>query len=464
MRDIEKELFLNSFDIDDYDKKLVNSIEDFEAKIKGEIPIDKEDLKKIIKKTKEVRFVDVSKMRDMSYLFYYSRYEELDLSRWETSKVEKMSNMFERCMSLESLGLSVFDTSKVTDMSSMFLGCESLKELDTSIFNTINVEDMGDMFKECDSLKSLDLSHFNTSSVKNMSNMFTDCRELRELDLSGFDTSKVKRMSGTFKDCHSLEELDISSFNTLNIEDMSSMFSGCKLLEELDTSSFDTSNVKNMSCMFSRCDSLKELDLSHFNTSNVEYMNYMFNACRSLVSLDLSHFDTSSVYRMNSMFENCGNLKELDLFNFDTESIEYTDERIDEYDECMCDIYHMFNDCNSVIFDLKELGIGLELVEKMKIPCFKCDLENKNLEKTHTLDSELLELMFLDNNKDMVFIKHLKEKGELEVYKMNDDFHLVKSNGEGYSINEKQVEKLKEAGILMKVEEPKMKTRRKNKM
>ena len=346
MRDIEKELFLNNFDIDDYDKKLVNSIEDFEAKIKGEVPINEKDLRKIIEGTEEVRFVDTSEINDMFNLFHCSRYEELDLSRWETSNVK--------------------------DMSQMFHSCKSLTKLDTSNFDTSKVEYMDYMFEFCHSLKELVLSNFNTSKVKNMTHMFSFCDSLKSLDLSNFDTSKVKEMSGMFYNCESLKELDLLNFDNSNLIDVDNMFYFCKSLKELDLSTFKTHNVKNINDMF------------------------------------------------------CG--------------------------------------CEDLVVCFGNENIDLELIEKMNIPCFKYDLEDSNLEKTHTLDSDLLELTFLDNDVGMVFIKHLKEKGELNVCKMNDNFHLVKSNSEGYSVNKEQMEKLEESGVLMEIEKPKVKNRRKNKM
>ena len=50
-----------------------------------------------------------------------------------------MNCRFYRSKSLTNLDLSKFNTSKVTDMSGMFEYCESLTNLDLSNFNTQNV-------------------------------------------------------------------------------------------------------------------------------------------------------------------------------------------------------------------------------------------------------------------------------------------------------------------------------------
>ena len=89
------------------------------------------------------------------------------------------------------MNLSNFDTSKVEDMQKMFSGCGNLEELDLSHFNTSNVTDTHRMFNECKNLEKLDLSNFDTSKVERMSRMFSECEKLKELDLSNFDTSNV---------------------------------------------------------------------------------------------------------------------------------------------------------------------------------------------------------------------------------------------------------------------------------
>ena len=54
---------------------------------------------------------------DCSYLFRSYPFETLDLSKFDTSNVTNMSNMFAGCANLKSINLSKFDTSNVTDMT-----------------------------------------------------------------------------------------------------------------------------------------------------------------------------------------------------------------------------------------------------------------------------------------------------------------------------------------------------------
>ena len=66
---------------------------------------------------------------------------ELDLSRFDTSKVTHMGYMFQSCKSLKSLKLDSFDTTSVIDIPRMFENCISLKE-----FKILNhIQNIGEM-------------------------------------------------------------------------------------------------------------------------------------------------------------------------------------------------------------------------------------------------------------------------------------------------------------------------------
>ena len=162
-----------------------------------------------------------------------SQITALDLTRFNTSNVTDMSQMFRFCTKLTSLDLSHFDTSKVTDMSSMFYECENLKSLNLKGWDTSNVTDMGHMFEYCSSLTSLDVSNFDAGGVTNIMYMFSDCSSLTTLDLSGWNTLSVTDMKGMFASCESLTYLDLSGWDTSNVTDMEYMFSDCGSLRTI---------------------------------------------------------------------------------------------------------------------------------------------------------------------------------------------------------------------------------------
>ena len=169
-------------------------------------------------------------------------------------------------------------------MSWMFFGCSSLTSLNLSNFNTAKVQDMSYMFSSCSSLTSLDLSNFNTANVTNMSWMFAACSGLTSLDLPNFNTDKVQDMSYMFIYCSGLTSLDLSNFNTDNVTNMSFMFSYCSALISLDLSNFNTAKVTDMSDMFNNCSGLVTIYASDlFTTESVTSSSYMFDGCTSLV-------------------------------------------------------------------------------------------------------------------------------------------------------------------------------------
>ena len=77
-----------------------------------------------------------------------------------------MEGMFYNCYSLTSINLSNFDTSKVNNMNSMFYGCSSLTSINLSNFNTSKVNDMDFMFYGCSKLQFIDISYFSISAYE----------------------------------------------------------------------------------------------------------------------------------------------------------------------------------------------------------------------------------------------------------------------------------------------------------
>ena len=62
-------------------------------------------------------------------LFALNPDKSIDVSDWDTSKVNNMGYMFYECAKLESLDLSRWDTSSVMDETDMFAGCPAPYEI-----------------------------------------------------------------------------------------------------------------------------------------------------------------------------------------------------------------------------------------------------------------------------------------------------------------------------------------------
>ena len=103
---------------------------------------------------------DVSKAVDMSYMFSYSHFNG-DISGWDVSKVEYMGHMFYWSKLFDG-NLSKWKVSKVTDMSHMFDGSDFTgKNGDISGWDVSGVRDMSYMFYR--SMFNGDLSEWKVS-------------------------------------------------------------------------------------------------------------------------------------------------------------------------------------------------------------------------------------------------------------------------------------------------------------
>ena len=91
--------------------------------------------------------------------------------------------------------ISDWDVSRVTDMSRLFYGLGDFNE-DLSKWETGNVTDMSEMFRFATSFTS-DLSQWQTGNVTNMSMMFYYASSFTS-DLSKWQTGKVTNMSAMF--------------------------------------------------------------------------------------------------------------------------------------------------------------------------------------------------------------------------------------------------------------------------
>lgn len=284
--------------------------------------------------------LDVSDTTNMANMFSGVNYGALDLSMWNTSKIENISAMFS-WSNFDSLNLNGFNTDRVTNMNNIFSGVSINRDkLDLSSFNTSRVTDMNSMFDRA-KVATIDLSSFDTSNVTDMMNMFQHSTATEVKGLNKFNTSKVIYMTRMFYGS-SVVDLDLSSFDTSNVIDMSYMFWQSKA-KTIDVSSFDTSKVSSFSSMFDTIDldylninnfnlqsadnlttlfansKIKKLDISSLDTSNIKYMISMFYRSK-IDDLDLSKFDTSNVVDMTSMFAD-SDIKNLNVSNFNTSKL-----------------------------------------------------------------------------------------------------------------------------------------------
>lgn len=86
---------------------------------------------------------------DMSYMFYCCEdLKEVDISGLDTSKVNDMECMFKCCKNLEHIRYNL-TTNNVKNIGEMFSFCERLKDVDISNWDTSKVEYMHWLFYGC---------------------------------------------------------------------------------------------------------------------------------------------------------------------------------------------------------------------------------------------------------------------------------------------------------------------------
>ncbi|MBR4159532.1 MAG: BspA family leucine-rich repeat surface protein [Spirochaetia bacterium] len=250
---------------------------------------------------------NASSATDISEMFQgCTTLSSLRLSNFNASSVTDMSDMFRDCTNLVRLYLDEFtvndDENIEVDMQGLFRGCVKLRGndinvLDLSSFDTSRVNDMSYMFCGCKALTQIDLSSFVTTNVTDMSYMFSSVdsgtadsasnkMNLTSLDVSGFRTPKVTNMTHMFYMCsnNGLTTLDVSNFNTQNVTDMSYMF-GCwsgapSYVTEFDLRGWNFSNVTTVNRMFDRCQSAEiRFPEVRTNWERIEDMLYLFSHC-----------------------------------------------------------------------------------------------------------------------------------------------------------------------------------------
>lgn len=257
----------------------------------------------------------------------------LDLSNWDTSNVEDMHEMFDERKKLSSLKLFK-NTTNVKDMSEMFQNCSSLTELDLSLWDTSKVENMYCMFNGCEKLsKIINIEYFKTHSCKSMVAMFRICRNIKSFKLQNnsniWNTSKVTNMNQMFLGCESLNDINISGWNTDSVTDMGDMFSRCRALTD-EKISHILSNIKfnsvtDISNMFGDCDVVENIT-KYFTgiNGNLVDASGLFNKNSKSLSLSTNIEDIiENAEYIHNMFSgiNTLNIKNSNFITYDMSDI-----------------------------------------------------------------------------------------------------------------------------------------------
>lgn len=229
--------------------------------------------------------LDVSNVTDGSYMFYScANSTEINVSQWNTSKIKYFDKMFSNCQSLAFLDVNNWDMISGCSLNGMF-SYSGITDIDLSKWDTSNISNLSNLFFNCRKLKQIDLHTWNTKSVSTCYWLFRGCSSLEFINIDGWNTCNVYDMDRMFGECPKLITIKgLNKLNTRNVQFTRLMFISDQSLTTLDLSSFDTQNCIDTSQMFRGCYNLKSIYVSDtFVMTKVSNSTQMFLDCISLI-------------------------------------------------------------------------------------------------------------------------------------------------------------------------------------
>lgn len=241
--------------------------------------------------------LDVSNVTDGSYMFYgCANSTEINVSQWNTSKIKYFDKMFSNCQSLAFLDVNNWDMISGYSLNNMF-AYSGITDIDLSKWNTSNITNLSNLFFECTRLKQIDLHTWNTESVSTCYWLFRGCSSLEFINIDGWNTCNVYDMDRMFGECPKVIAIKgLNKLNTTNVQFTRLMFIGDRSLTTLDLSSFDTQNCIDTNQMFRGCYNLKSIYVSDtFVMTKVSNSTQMFLDCTSLIGGSGTKYDPTYI-------------------------------------------------------------------------------------------------------------------------------------------------------------------------
>jgi len=114
-------------------------------------------------------------------------FNDANVTKWDTSNVTSMTNMFNTARSFNQ-NIGSWNVSNVTNMSWMFAGAVTFNQ-DVSAWQTVKVNDMYDMFIRASAFNQ-NIGRWDTSKVTRMDSMFSNATVFSQ-DLSGWNVASL---------------------------------------------------------------------------------------------------------------------------------------------------------------------------------------------------------------------------------------------------------------------------------
>ena len=168
---------------------------------------------------------------DIFILYFKDTKNMIDISKWDVTNVNNMSELFyweNKSMSnvlndnAHLININTWDVSNVENMDSMFKGVTSFNQ-DIRGWKVDKVKYMSSMFENATSFNQ-DIRSWNVDNVLVMSRMFKGATSFNQ-NIGGWNVGKVIDMSHMFEGATSFNQ-NIGGWNVGNVEYMDSMFKG----------------------------------------------------------------------------------------------------------------------------------------------------------------------------------------------------------------------------------------------
>jgi len=256
----------------------------------------------------------INKFEDeyFEYLIRISPVFNEDLSRWDTSNVKDMSNMFYLQIN-SNPNLSGWNTSKVENMSNMFYGALNFNS-DISKWKTPELKFTKFMFFNAINFNQ-DLSKWDTSEIVDMSGMFSNSANFNNNNKTlNFIVDRETNTENVFKDSP-LEQNTSEIINKINIFDEIKLKEALKLWKNTENnqiyreqlinnyghiSDWNISRTRTLKNLFMNNSEFNE-DISKWNTYKVTDMSNTFYSAVKF-NQDIGGWDTSKVTHMEHIF------------------------------------------------------------------------------------------------------------------------------------------------------------------
>jgi hypothetical protein len=201
----------------------------------------------------DLKLPDMDRVLSMSHLFEQvgqtSDCGTIIHGSLSTKYCEDMSYMFNETRIINIDIAEDFDTSNLKNADHMFAD-SGLMVLDLTKWNTSKLENASYMFRSNMFLNICKIDNWEVPSLKTCEGMFSKCTSLDNFVLNWTNMNSIKNTKCMFQRCYNLQTLDIRCLNGAQLDTTEEMFADC---EWLTTIYCDEISAKESSLMFSYC-------------------------------------------------------------------------------------------------------------------------------------------------------------------------------------------------------------------